>query len=444
MDYIVSTAVLNLLAQRKRLASRMQTLDFAREEVHFLQRLRREGAVAMSEEFVHLPLGKMVEHSLVSREEISPGDLIRRQRELRRQGRALFLLQAVNFEITYRCGMSCGHCLQRNLRDVDVAELDKDRIVQAMRQVWFAALPLAGINLTGGEPLSPDSPVLELIGEASSLGLPVRLNTNCWWGNGNYFAIGGRIFATPRILVAHLREIGLGMLAFSYDERIRQNDHALRNLIGAMRACEQNQMPYQVIFTGSAEQEIKDVLRLATLTVPFPLDHAIPVMMQKVDLGGAAGSLPGQRFDMNTISQSEIGGECRQGGHFCAGLGFHRPSYLHLSPDGAIRSCLYAPRLGNMGNLTTENLLDAINRFPSDPVSLAFQGSELPAHEDRLFRPYARLYRPIVHPCASCAVLARLIDEEHQFTLTVGHPPEGQYLEEINLRVAREYNLLRK
>ena len=109
---------------------------------------------------------------------LSLGDLIRRQRERRRQRRELFLLEAVNFDTTYRCGISRGHCVQRNRGESGIVELDTDRIIQAIRQAWFAALPLAGITLTRGKPLAPDSPVLELIGEASSLGLPMRLNTN--------------------------------------------------------------------------------------------------------------------------------------------------------------------------------------------------------------------------------------------------------------------------
>jgi hypothetical protein len=153
--------------------------------------------------------------------------------------------------------MSCGHCLQRNVRQADIVELETDRIVEAIRQAWFAALPLVGINLTGGE-----------------------------------------TFATPEILVGHLREIGLGMLALSYDERVHQNPRTLNALLGAMRACEQNQLPDQIIFTGITTDEMGRILQLAAQSVPFPLEHAIPVLMPKIDLGGAAGSLPGLPLGM--------------------------------------------------------------------------------------------------------------------------------------------------
>ncbi len=443
MVHLVSTSVLNLLAQRKLLGSRLQSLGFADKDIRFLNLLRRKGAVAISEALERLALRKMAENRLVAREEIPPNDMIRRKRALRQQGRALFLLQAVNFEITYRCAMSCSHCLQRNLREADFAELEKAHFIRAIRQAWFAALPLVGINLTGGEPLAPDSPVLELIGEASSLGMPVRLNTNSWWGDTTELHIGDKTFATPEILVGHLREIGLGMLALSYDERVRQNPRTLNKLLGAMRACEHNQLPYQIIFTGITTDEMERILQFATQSVPFPLKHAIPVLMPKIDLGGAAGSLRDLPLGMAMACSTEIDEAlCHEHG-FCGGMGFCRPSYLHISPDGAIRSCLYAPRLGNLGNLAKEDLLDAVNRFPSDPVSTAFRKHDLPVHVERSFRPYARLYRPIVHPCSACALLARIIEEEDKFALREGYPPEGEHLEAIHLRVGREYNLLR-
>ncbi len=442
MTHLVSTSVLNLLAQRKLLTQRLLGLGFSGEDIRFLQMLRREGAVDVTPVAGRLALETMIDNRLASWREIPSDELIRCKRTLRQQGRELFFLQAVNFEITYRCGMSCSHCLQQNMRQADVVELETDRLVQAVRQTWFAALPLVGINLTGGEPLAPDSPVLELIREAQSLGLPVRLNTNSWWGDTMELRIGGETFATPETLVAHLREIGLGMLALSYDERVDQNPKTLNKLLGAMHACERNQLPYQIIFTGITTDEMETILQLATRMVPFSLKYAIPVLMPKIDLGGAAGSLRDRPLGMAMACGTEIDKSlCRKYG-FCGGMGFCRPAYLHISPDGAIRSCLYAPRLGNLGNLANEDLLDAVNRFPSDPVSRAFRTHDLPMYLEKSFRSYARWYRPIVHPCSACALLARIIDEEHKFELREGHPPEGEYLEEIHLRVGREYNLL--
>jgi hypothetical protein len=443
MTHIVSTAVLNLLVQRRMLAARLRSVGLGPDSLEFLQALRRAGALPISEHVERLPLDKMMEHRLVAREAIAARDVQQRRRALRRQGRELFLLQGVNFEITYRCGLSCGHCLQRNLREIELTELAPDRVIRALRQAWFAALPLAGVNLTGGEPLFAGSSVLDLIREAASLGLRVRLNTNSWWGEGQRLRVGDQAFADASALVAHLREIGLSMFAFSFDERYRQNDRALGTLIGAMRACEEHRMPYQIVCTGLDVDELEAAWQLAWSAAAFPLDHALPVVMRKVDLGGAAGSLLGAHCDSSCgcgVADREPGDEDPQ---FCKGLGYYRPSYLHISPTGAIRSCLYAPQLGNLGDLAREDLLDAVNRFPSDPVSLAFQHNELSAHHERLLAPHSALYRPVVHPCAACAVLARLIDEASRFASTHGHPADGPDLEQIHLRIAREYNLLR-
>ena len=443
VTHLVSTSVLNLLAQRKLLTQRLRGLGFSHEDIRFLQMLRREGAVEVSPVAGRVALEKMIENRLATWRELPSNELIRCKRTLRRQGRELFLLQAVNFEITYRCAMSCSHCLQKNVRQADIVELETHRFVQAIRQTWFAALPLVGINLTGGEPLAPDSPVLELIREAQSLGMPVRLNTNSWWGDTTELHIGGETFATPEILVGHLREIGLGMLALSYDERVHQNPRTLNKLLGAMRACEQNQLPYQIIFTGITTDEMERILQLAAQSVPFPLK----LCDSRLDAENRFGRR--SRFSTVTFRSAWRWPAVRKSTRLSAtnmvsavAWGSAGRAYLHISPDGAIRSCLYAPRLGNLGNLAKEDLLDAVNRFPSDPVSTAFRRHDLPVHVERSFRPYARLYRPIVHPCSACALLARIIDEEHKFALREGHPPEGEDLEAIHLRVGREYNLL--
>ncbi len=151
--------------------------------------------------------------------------------------------------------------------------------------------------------------------------------------------------------------------------------------------------------------------RRATRVLPALCDHLTDragispnrlVPMEMIDIGGASGQ------DGNPLRWSSVLelGYCVP----CEGKGFFRPSILHISPDGGVRTCLYAPGGGWLGSVNRESLLDIVNRFPENLVTAAFTSGEAESFAETHIKPYAQVYRSVNHPCAALAVLARAIE----------------------------------
>ncbi len=74
------------------------------------------------------------------------------------------LLRGVEFCVTYRCQLNCGHCLTKGLIEEQRAEMTKDKAIRAIQDL--SDLGALFVNLTGGEPLLRED-LFEIIAEAS-------------------------------------------------------------------------------------------------------------------------------------------------------------------------------------------------------------------------------------------------------------------------------------
>lgn len=96
---------------------------------------------------------------------------------------SLHWVEGINFELTYGCNLSCDHCLQADLRARGWSGWAapgpiRQAILDAHALGWVGL----GINFSGGEILRAGSPLPRLLETTAALGIPVRVNTNGWWG----------------------------------------------------------------------------------------------------------------------------------------------------------------------------------------------------------------------------------------------------------------------
>ena len=444
MKSFASTAILSLLIQKGLLSSRLEWLGLKEAPIaFFLTKLQRETILPLQTSPINFPIDPLIKHGLLYVQDSNKIPTLEAKKLIRKNLLSLAFVRAVNFELTYQCNMVCPHCLQINLRSLqDKGAIDLPLIFEIIEQIWFTGLieghnnPRTAINFTGGEVLFSYSGIFELIKYAHTLNLNVRLNTNSWWGNKQNFTVDGYRFTSPQELVRSLKDCGLTVLALSYDRRFDEEPEALNCLAGSMFACGQGKLPYEVICTGRNELQKEQLLSQLRhkfnikLPAPFPW-----ISMEEVDIGNAAEHA--LCIDEKDIQTDLIHLVAR--GSNCNHKGFYLPSFLHINPYGGVRSCLYASGLSNMGDITNSNLYEIINRFPSDPVSKAFKENTLKTFAERLFIPFAKLYRSFNHPCTACAVISRLIEETSK-DRKAGEILEVD-LEKINLKIAREMNL---
>ena len=273
---------------------------------------------------------------------------------------------AVNLELTYDCNLRCCHCLQQNLRErLAGTWLPTAVATRAITEAWFAGILTAGLNFTGGEIFAAESNLPELLRSAEDLGLPFRVNTNGWWGDKTDIRVGSRVFASSRHVVEWLKEMGMAILAVSFDQRYRQYPELWKPLISLVRQCERVGQDYQVVLTGAAPGSIDEVWNRIARQARVVPRHMVIAPMEEIDIGGAANST-NTRFDPVSLVSALRHSPCR-------GRGFTRPSLLHIGPDGGVRTCLYASGCGSLGNITRESLLSTINRFNTNPIVRHFR-----------------------------------------------------------------------
>ena len=342
----------------------------------------------------------------------------------RRRKPSLRYIRAVNFELTYDCNWNCSHCLQQGIRERHSGSwLSVDAGKRALHDAWFAGLASTGVNFTGGEVFLPQSNLPEFVEAARSLPLDVRINTNGWWGKQETVRIGKLEFRSPGRVVGWLREMGVGILALSLDRRYRERPVAWRPVVAIVQECERHRLFYQFVCTGvdwyGEDEAFCRMLRDAGVT----FDHLAPMAM--VDVGGAAGQVEGH------IASETLATAVRRSD--CGGSWFYRPWWLHVAPDGGVRTCLYAPGGGWLGNIHRESLLQIVNGFSECPVTGAFCREELAPLAERFVEPYARIYRSVEHPCAASAVLARIIER--------CYGASDADLRQVHERIAAEMNL---
>lgn len=329
--------------------------------------------------------------------------------------------RGLNVELTYRCQYRCPHCLQESIRDPLTQELSSSAVKTAINQAYYSGVCTVGINFTGGEPLGNRDDLFDIFRHTASLAIPFRLNTNCWWAGQLPVSICGREFNSPSELVAFLLSTGMTILAFSYDARYRRGGYCPDNLIAAIRACEEVGMRYQLGFTGMSDGAIAGAAADIRHAVGSRLRHMELIPCEMVDIGGA------RNLGMETFAHQENTSPCR-------GKGFYRPHYIHIAPDGKVRSCLYALQSGNVGNLTKEPLHVMLNRFPYSAGARIFSSDrekQLACHALRTAHDEAT--PPVRHECTANIVLSRMAE------MLEAEPERAPA--DMHRQIARELNL---
>ena len=398
MMTVVGTPLLALLRRRRLLKDRLRWLGLHDEQiVHWLRGLKSCPAsppAAIPSSVIET----LQQHRLIRFAPASPAQPVVPEA---RKKPSLAFVQAVNLELTYDCNWDCGHCIQQGIRKrLAGTWLPTSVGNQVLKDAWFAGLLSAGVNFTGGEVFLPKSNLPELMEVARSLKIEVRINTNGWWGNRENIRVGQMEFRSPAHVVGWLRESGVALLALSYDTRYTARPEAWDSVASVIRECENQGQLYQIVCTGVGRRGAFALCDHLTERAGISPNRLVP--MEMIDIGGASGQ---DGKPLQWTSALELG-YCVP----CGGKGFHRPTLLHIAPDGGVRTCLYAPGGGWMGNVNRESLLNIVNRFAENPVAAAFTSGEAESFAETNIKPYAQVYRSVNHPCAALAVLARAIE----------------------------------
>lgn len=183
-------------------------------------------------------------------------------------------IRHLSFSITLECHYQCTHCDMWRLKDPLDALTANDHI-DLLRDIsqWNPPLHL---NLSGGEPLRKFQHVLDVIGEASSLGHDVSLNTN------------GSLLTPSR--AEQLLKAGLGTIVISLDSphEIQQNKtrgykHAFRSAVDAFLMFVELKNNYQFqLYSLSiiAEWSIANIGELVKLLSSLNVDGMLFQVLQ--------------------------------------------------------------------------------------------------------------------------------------------------------------------
>jgi molybdenum cofactor biosynthesis enzyme MoaA len=314
---------------------------------------------------------------------------------------SLFFVNSVNFELTYKCAYNCIHCLQKNIKKQPIVELSTDEVKTAIFHSHISGLCSLGINFTGGEVLGNRNDIFEILEYTQSLGIQYRLNTNSWWANKTNLSIGNQNFPTARHLVEYIKSLGILLFAFSCDERLRSTVNQ-KNLISSIKLCEEIGIKYQLIFTGIDTKGIWEIIDSLNKACGR-LQHLIPVSMEMVDIGGGA------QVENNLFCHQSNISSCKK-------KGFYRPTTLHISPDGKVRTCLYAIGLSDCGNLMEMTMLDIVKKFPNRVNNDLFSNSvKYEQAERELLLPYLHHYHLIHHECTRFVIIARAAEMTRKY-----------------------------
>ena len=158
-----------------------------------------------------------------------------------------------------------------------------------------------------------------------------------------------------------MNDLQVAILALSFDQRFEKYHWLWDAVVSIIRECEQQGQFYQIICTGVTNSELYDGwYRLIEHEGIYP-QHLMPVEMDMIDIGGAAQNTE-KWIEQTALTQ------CL----YCNGKGFYRPSYLHVNPDGGVRSCLYATGAGWLGNINEEPLQQIESEFYDNSIVTAF------------------------------------------------------------------------
>lgn len=345
-------------------------------------------------------------------------------------------VEAVNFELTYSCNLACTHCLQDGLRPSGPAIWPStNTLLRVLEEARLLGLTRTGVNITGGEIFMAGSPVLELLAASAAQGIRSRANSNAWWGGRGPITIGQKHFADDAAVVAALRQCNLGRLALSLDRRYAQYPDLLDRFIRVATLCEHADQPYEVIATDPD----KATTRLAEEKLHAALGHPprflLLTPMETVDIGAAALDESHSR----TLVPDGLADLIHSAP--CATAGFHRPYYLHIAPDGGLRSCLYAPAAGWLGSVHEQPLAALLNAAAHNPIVQLFASGDFEAFIARAITPWRHLYADPHHGCAASALMARIAEEVQRLERAAGRAAGDQELEELHRQIAAEYRL---
>ena len=356
--------------------------------------------------------------------------------ENRHRKPSYLFIEAINFELTYQCKMNCSHCFQLGLRQTNRNKwIETDVAIKTIKDAYAIGLIKTGLNFTGGDIFVPESNLPDLLKVTKSMNINVRVNTNGCWGIQDNIRIGDLMFISPAQVVLWLRKMNVTVLALSFDRRFKERTEWWKSTVEVIRACEIQGQLYQIILTGVSSKEKMDGLNRLNKEVGRQLAHLIPVEMEMIDMGGAAPSSK-ESLQFEDFNHSL---HCLK----CDGKGFYRPSFLHISPDGGVRSCMYAPGSGWLGNIYNDSIFEMLNNFKDNCVVKAFSTGNLSNLLQMLIEPFMKTYKSIKHPCTVAAVSSKLIEQYHQFKKIHEREPKGDELQSIHLGIARELNLSR-
>ena len=426
-----ATAALRHLAQRRRLDSLWARLP---EADRLPQEQGRRFAMAMADSLAltTTQLGEANAQWLQAEELIAPGAPPTGEARL-----PFVFVRAINLELSYSCNLACSHCLQTPLRPKGQPQwLDPALVRSLLEQAVELDLLGMGLNVTGGETFAAGSPLLEVLENAAGLELPVRANTNAWWGLQQNIRLGERLIADDEALVALLQRSGLGRLALSLDDRYQQYPELLERLVRVATLCERQGLAYEFVSTDADPEAFKVVLQRIAGGAGS-LTHARVTPMEMVDIGSAA---PRQH---QPLACDGLAALARRSD--CGTAGFHRPTYLHVNPEGGVRSCLYAPGAGWHGDLNRQSLRSILNAAASNPVLQLFERGELGSFVARHLDPWRHLYRQVEHGCGAAALIARLAEQVAELQASAGGAPTealpDAVMEPLHQQLAAEMGL---
>jgi hypothetical protein len=352
-------------------------------------------------------------------------------------------VSAINFELTYGCNLACQHCLQEGVRPTGEASwLDVGLVAQALEDAVWLGFTTTGVNFTGGEVYLPGSPVLDLITRAARLGARVRCNTNGWWGKRRDFVVGTTSFRWSAELVERLRAIGLCTLAMSLDERYTQYPNLLDRVLAVAARCEQVGLQYEFVSTDATPEQVGSALAALRQRIGHDPKHLVDArrkrprvsgLVDATDIGGAAGP-PERVLEPTSLTVLSAGTPCKN-------RGFYRPAYLHVNPDGGVRSCLLAPGSSPLGYLAQERLPEILNRADENPIVRLFADGLTESFVRDNITPWRHLYRSVDHPCAASPLIARVAEVLALEAARAGRELCMEDREAVHVKIAQEWNL---
>jgi MoaA/NifB/PqqE/SkfB family radical SAM enzyme len=340
----------------------------------------------------------------------------------------------LNFELTYGCNLACSHCLQDGLRPSGKIQWTPlNVVIRTLKEAKWLGLTTKGVNFTGGENFLPHSPILDILDAVKKINIPVRANTNASWGGQKNITIGNQYFANDEQVVKALKEKNLGILALSLDDRYRQYPDLLDRFVRVIYLCEINHQFYEIVSTSPSKETIAIVLgKLATI-LRQQTRYMNLSAMETVDIGAAAlnyAPIPDQKEWHHLTLTSP-----------CQGNGFHRPFFLHIAPNGGVRSCMYAPNSGWYGNINQQTLPEILNKASENPVHQLFQSTDFEQFTANYITPWLSVYQQINHGCTASALIARVVEEVEKLRNQHGTNPSNDEMAQIHHKLAREYRL---